>query len=71
MIPFREFCKRDTSGHPKGGLTEDCKQVTSLGLWVNAIKDSSAVKDGRVSGVLCYDNITAVTTDAKEVSFTQ
>ena len=71
VIPFREFCKRDTSGHPKGGLTEDCKQVTSLGLWVNAIKDSSAVKDGRVSGVLCYDNITAVTTDAKEVSFTQ
>jgi mannan endo-1,4-beta-mannosidase len=71
VIPFAEFCKRDESGHPKGGLVEDSRQVTSLGLWVNAIKGSDAVENGRVRGVLCYDNIRAVTTQETEVSITE
>ncbi|MBQ5484283.1 MAG: hypothetical protein IIT72_02185, partial [Lachnospiraceae bacterium] len=64
-------CQRDASGHPKGGLVGDSSQITSLGLWVNAIKGSSAVEKGRVSGVLCYDNIRAVTTEHTEVSITE
>ncbi|SCW74398.1 Carbohydrate binding module 27 [Lachnospiraceae bacterium C10] len=71
VIPFAEFCKRDESGHPKGGLVEDSRQVTSLGLWVNAIKGSDAVENERVRGVLCYDNIRAVTTQETEVSITE
>ncbi len=70
-IPFAAFCQRDASGHPKGGLVGDSSQITSLGLWVNAIKGSSAVEKGRVSGVLCYDNIRAVTTEHTEVSITE
>lgn len=59
-IPFSEFVARDLSGNPKGGLVNDKANITSFGLWVNAIADSAAVKDGMVSGVLYYDNITAV-----------
>ena len=59
-IPFAEFCQRDTVGNPKGGLAADCSKVTSFGLWVNAIGDSEAVVDGKVSGTIYYDQITAV-----------
>ncbi len=68
-IPFAEFVQRDTAGQPKGGLTEDCESVTSFGLWVNAIGDSDAVVDGRVSGTLIYDKITAVSTDVMKAVF--
>ncbi|MDY2628978.1 MAG: glycosyl hydrolase [Lachnospiraceae bacterium] len=68
-IPFSEFCQRDTAGNPKGGLVDDCANLTSFGLWVNAIGDSAAVVDGRVSGTIYYDKITAVTTDATEPVF--
>ncbi|MDE7219080.1 MAG: glycoside hydrolase family 26 protein [Oscillospiraceae bacterium] len=59
-VPFAEFCQRDTAGNPKGGLVEDCGKVTSFGLWVNAIGDSPAIEDGRVSGTIYYDQITAI-----------
>lgn len=68
-IPFSEFCQRDTKGNPKGGLEKDCKAVTSVGLWVNALKDTPAVKDGRVSGTLYYDAVTAVNTKTTKISF--
>ncbi len=68
-IPFTEFCQRDTEGNPKGGLADDCGSIQSFGLWVNAIGDSDAVVDGRVSGTLYYDQITAVDSPAKEAVF--
>ncbi len=68
-IPFAEFGQRDTQGNPKGGLVKDSKQIETFGLWVNAITDSEAVADGRVSGTLYYDNITAVKSEEKEASF--
>lgn len=68
-IPFAEFGQRDTEGNPKGGLVEDSKQIETFGLWINAITDSDAVSDGKVSGTLYYDNITAVKSDVKEASF--
>ena len=48
---------------------EDSKQIETFGLWINAIADSEAVSDGRVTGTLYYDNITAVKSNEKEVSF--
>lgn len=69
-IPFSEFCQRDTAGNPKGGLVKDCSSVTSFGLWVNAIGDSPAVVDGKVSGTIYYDNITAIKTDLTGAAFT-
>ena len=68
-IPFADFCERDTEGHPKGGLVKDCSSVVSFGLWVNAIADSSAVVDGKVSGTIYYDKITAVKTENEKASF--
>ena len=68
-IPFAEFCERDTEGHPKGGLTDASKQIETFGLWINAISDSEAVKDGKVSGTLYYDNITAVKSDVTQPDF--
>ena len=68
-IPFSEFGQRDTQGNPKGGLVEDSKQIETIGLWINAITDSEAITDGRVTGTLYYDNITAVKNNEKEVSF--
>jgi len=59
-IPFAEFCQRDTSGNPKGGLTADSGKITSFGLWVNAIENSAAISDGHVSGTIYYDQITAI-----------
>lgn len=68
-IPFSEFCERDTEGNPKGGLAKDAGKIQSFGLWINAISDSAAVKDGRVKGTLYYDNITAVNASVKEATF--
>lgn len=68
-IPFSEFCQRDTEGNPKGGLAADSNNIQSFGLWVNAVADSDAVKDGRVSGTLYYDQITAVNSSATKAVF--
>lgn len=68
-IPFSEFSERDTDGNPKGGLVEASKQIETFGLWINAISDSEAVSDGKVSGTLYYDNITAVENDVTEPTF--
>lgn len=68
-IPFTEFGERDTEGHPKGGLVTDSKQIETFGLWINAIADSQAISDGKVSGTLYYDQITAVKSKEKEASF--
>lgn len=68
-IPFSEFCKRDVSGNPKGGLINDATSVTSFGLWVNAVEGSDAVVDGKVSGTIYYDDITAVQTKLTEADF--
>lgn len=67
-IPFSDFCQRDTAGNPTGGLVKDCKSITSFGLWVNAIANSSAVSKGRVSGTLIYDSITAIKAKTNKVS---
>lgn len=68
-IPFSDFCERDTAGNPKGGLVKDCTSVTSFGLWVNAIADSSAVVNGKVTGTIYYDDITAVDSSNKVATF--
>lgn len=68
-IPFSEFVARDIAGNPKGGLENDKAKISSFGLWVNAIGDSPQVKDGRVSGTLYYDKITAIKTDKTKASF--
>lgn len=68
IIPFTEFCQRDTEGNPKGGLVNDCGTVGSFGLWVNAI-DNEFFEGDTVSGTIWYDNITAVKTDLKEAAF--
>ncbi len=68
-IPFSEFCERDTEGNPKGGLVNDSSKINSFGLWINAISDSEAVKDGRVSETLYYDNITAVKSSVEAATF--
>lgn len=70
-IPFAEFGQRDTEGNPKGGLVQDCAKVQSFGLWVNAIPDSPAVKDGRVAGTIYYDQITAVSSSQEKPAFEQ
>ncbi len=67
-IPFSEFCQRDTAGNPKGGLVNDCAKVSSVGLWVNAIENTS-FQGGSVSGTIWYDNITAVKSGANAVLF--
>lgn len=68
IIPFTEFCQRDTEGNPKGGLVNDCGSVGSFGLWVNAI-DNEFFEGDTVSGTIWYDNITAIKTDLKEAAF--
>ncbi|RDY30409.1 glycosyl hydrolase [Lachnotalea glycerini] len=68
-IPFATFCERDTEGKPTGGLLNDCSNITSIGLWVNAIADSAAIKDGRVQGNIYYDDIMAVHSDSTTVNF--
>ncbi len=59
-IPFEEFCARDTTGNPKGGLVSDKGKIESVGLWVNAVDDSEAMTEEGVSGTIYYDKITAV-----------
>lgn len=66
-IPFEKFVARDIPGNPTGGLVNDRAKITSVGLWVNAIADSDAIDNGMVSGVLYYDNITAVAASSSEV----
>jgi len=66
-IPFDKFVARDIAGNPAGGLVNDRAKITSVGLWINAIADSDAIEDGMVSGVLYYDNITAVASGSSEV----
>lgn len=68
-IPFSDFCERDTTGNPKGGLVSDCSKVSSFGLWVNAIDGTPAVVNGRVQGTIYYDDITAVKTDGTTATF--
>nr|WP_294490414.1 glycosyl hydrolase [uncultured Anaerosporobacter sp.] len=68
-IPFADFCERDTAGNPKGGLVKDSSNVTKFGLWVNAIGSSSAVVDGKVSGTIYYDKITAIKSGATKAVF--
>lgn len=67
-IPFSEFCQRDTEGNPKGSLVNDCGQVSSFGLWVNAT-DNEFFEGDTVDGSIWYDNITAVTTDRETAVF--
>lgn len=67
-IPFSEFCQRDTAGNPKGGLVNDCGQVTSFGLWVNAV-DNEYFEGDTVEGSIWYDNITAIRTDSETAVF--
>ncbi len=69
-IPFAEFVARDITGNPKGGLVEDSVAIQSIGLFVNAIGSSEAVVDGRVSGTIYYDKLTATEVeDTKTVVF--
>ncbi len=68
-IPFAEFCERDTAGHPKGGLTGHAGEISSFGLWVNAIQDSSQFSEGIVKGVIYYDDIRAVTAEEGHAVF--
>ncbi|MDE7275209.1 MAG: hypothetical protein K2N95_19555 [Lachnospiraceae bacterium] len=70
-IPFQCFVARDIAGNPAGGLVNDRADITSVGLWVNAIADSQAIENGMVSGVLYYDNITAAALGSSEVSCTE
>ena len=60
-IPFALFVARDIAGNPAGGLENDKSNITSIGLWVNAIAGSAAIDaDKRVKGTVYYDGITAV-----------
>ena len=68
-IPFSEFCERDTAGNPKGGLVNDSYAISSVGLWVNAIEGSAAVKDDRVTGTIYYDSVKAVKSDSSAITF--
>jgi len=65
-LPFSEFLDKRT----QAPLTsEAASQVTNIGLWMNAIGDSAAIKDGRVSGTIYYDKIMAVSSESIEASF--
>lgn len=60
-IPFALFVARDIAGNPAGGLENDKSNITSIGLWVNAIAGSAAIDaDNMVKGTIYYDGITAV-----------
>ena len=66
-IPFSEFVQRDTPGNPKGGLAKDCGNVTSFGVWVNAVNNSPAFENGMVTGTIYYDGIRAISGDINSV----
>ncbi|MCI5588205.1 MAG: fibronectin type III domain-containing protein [Lachnospiraceae bacterium] len=63
-IPFSKFKDRDGDG-PEGGLSELKGDIQSFGLWVNQIGDNP------VEGTIYYDKITAVSTDKKNVTFSE
>lgn len=65
-IPFDKFVSRDNDGP---GLKEESASIQSFGVWVNAIKGTPAVTEGRVKGSILYDDITAVKTDETEAVF--
>ena len=62
-IPFEDFVSRDNDG---AGLNVEKADISSFGVWVNAISGTPAMKEGRVSGVIYYDDITAISTDSTE-----
>lgn len=68
-IPFKEFVNKN------GGealTSEAAAKISGIGLWVNAIPESSAVgEDGMVSGVLYYDQIKAVSGDFHQPVFAE
>lgn len=68
-IPFAQFHERDAQGQPKGGLTDHAKEISSFGLWVNAVNDSPELAAGMVEGTIYYDDIRAVTAEEDEVVF--
>lgn len=68
-VPFAEFCERDAPGNPKGKLVQDAGKIEQIGLWVNAIAGTSAVKNGKVEGTIYYDDIKAVKTDRSSILF--
>lgn len=68
-IPFACFGERDTAGQPKGGLAEHAGEISSFGLWVNAINDSPALSDGTVKGTIYYDDIRAEKAEEEEAVF--
>lgn len=68
-IPFAQFYERDAQGQPKGGLTDHAKEISSFGLWVNAVNDSPELAAGMVEGTIYYDDIRAVTAEEDEVAF--
>ncbi len=61
-IPFAEFVQRDAEGQPKGGLVRDCKKISGVGLWVNAVGSAP------VSGTLWYDSIAAIENGPSQVT---
>ncbi|MBE9880978.1 glycosyl hydrolase [Enterococcus casseliflavus] len=65
-LPFLEFVDKRNQTRL---TSEAAGGVTNFGLWMNAISDSSAITDGRVSGTIYYDEIIAVASDKTEASF--
>lgn len=65
-IPFSDFKDRDGDG---AGLTAEAGKISSVGVWVNSIADTAAVKNGMVSGAIYYDDITAVKTEIAGAEF--
>lgn len=65
-IPFGDFIDKTT----KQPLSSDAaKSITSFGLWMNAISDSPAISNGRVSGTIYYDDIKAIYTLGQTATF--
>ena len=65
-LPFLEFVDKRNQTRL---TSEAAGGVTNFGFWMNAISDSSAIADGRVSGTIYYDEIIAVASDKTEASF--
>lgn len=66
-IPFKDFVDKGE----RGSLTEEAAEnISGLGLWVNAISDSPAMKENTtVSGTLYYDKIRAVKSGSEKAVF--
>lgn len=68
-IPFQEFVSLDETKE-KGGLVENRGKIEAFGIGVNAIAGSDAIdRNGRVSGTIYYDKITATSTDINKTTF--